>query len=140
MDKETILVVDDESEIRDLIEILLENEGYRIIKAANGKEALDVLDKHNIDLIILDIMMPEMDGIETCINVRKEKNMPIIMLSAKSRSAMKPSTSGAVPANSTRSVTASRRKTYLPPPRLPGQLRGILEDSCSHTMHRHDDA
>lgn len=83
MSNENILVIDDENEIRDLIGIYLEGEGFKVLKAANGKEALDIVDKQDIDLIILDVMMPVMDGIETCINIRKSKNMPIIMLSAK---------------------------------------------------------
>ncbi|WML35199.1 response regulator transcription factor [Clostridium sp. OS1-26] len=84
MEIETILVVDDEKEIRDLIGIYLANEGYKVIKVANGLEALNHLEKEEIDLIILDIMMPSMDGIEACIKIRENKNMPIIMLSAKS--------------------------------------------------------
>lgn len=84
MEIETILVVDDEKEIRDLIGIYLANESYKVIKAANGLEALSYLEKEEIDLIILDIMMPSMDGIEACIKIRENKNMPIIMLSAKS--------------------------------------------------------
>lgn len=84
MDKETILVVDDEKEIRDLIGIYLANENYKVLKAANGLEALRCLEKQEVDLIILDIMMPSMDGIEACIKIREDKNMPIIMLSAKS--------------------------------------------------------
>ncbi len=84
MSEEAILVVDDEKEIRDLIGIYMENDGYSVIKASNGIEALNVLKDDNIDLIILDIMMPIMDGLETCIKIRKDKNMPIIMLSAKS--------------------------------------------------------
>jgi len=84
MDKEVILVVDDEKEIRDLIGIYLLNDGYSIIKAANGAEALKVIKDENVDLIILDIMMPIMDGMEACMKIREEKNMPIIMLSAKS--------------------------------------------------------
>lgn len=84
MDKEIILVVDDEKEIRDLIGIYLVNEGYKVLKAGNGLEALHCLEKQEIDLIILDIMMPNMDGIEACIKIREDKNMPIIMLSAKS--------------------------------------------------------
>lgn len=84
MDKETILVVDDEKEIRDLIGIYLANENYKVLKAANGLEALKCLEKQEVDLIILDIMMPSMDGIEACIKIREDKNMPIIMLSAKS--------------------------------------------------------
>jgi two-component system, OmpR family, response regulator VanR len=84
MAKEVILVVDDEKEIRDLVGIYLSNDGYSVIKAANGVEALDVLKDKHVDLIILDIMMPIMDGLEACMKIRKYKNMPIIMLSAKS--------------------------------------------------------
>jgi two-component system, OmpR family, response regulator VanR len=85
MAKETILIVDDEKEILELLEIYLKNEGYSILKAGNGYEALDMLHTHDIDLIILDIMMPKMDGIQACMKIREEKNMPIIMLSAKSQ-------------------------------------------------------
>jgi len=84
MDKEVILVVDDEKEIRDLIGIYLSNDGYSIIKASNGLEALNILKNENVDLIILDIMMPVMDGLEACMKIRENKDMPIIMLSAKS--------------------------------------------------------
>lgn len=84
MDKEVILVVDDEKEIRDLIGIYLANDGYSVIKVANGLEALNILKNENIDLIILDIMMPVMDGLEACMKIREDKDMPIIMLSAKS--------------------------------------------------------
>ena len=84
MAKEVTLVVDDEKEIRDLIGIYLSNDGYTVIKAANGLEALNVLKNNDVDLIILDLMMPIMDGLEACIKIREDKNMPIIMLSAKS--------------------------------------------------------
>ena len=84
MDKETILVVDDEKEIRDLIEIYLTNEGYAVFKADNGAEALNLLNTKKVDLVILDVMMPVMDGMETCIKIREKRNLPIIMLSAKS--------------------------------------------------------
>lgn len=84
MERKTILVVDDEKEIRELIEIYLKNEGYDIIKATNGLDALDILHNQKVDLIILDIMMPKLDGIKACIKIREQKNMPIIMLSAKS--------------------------------------------------------
>jgi two-component system, OmpR family, response regulator VanR len=83
MEKETILVVDDDKEIRDLVGIFLENDGYAVIKAINGIEALEVIKTQTVDLIILDVMMYGMDGIETCISIRKNENMPIIMLSAK---------------------------------------------------------
>ncbi len=79
-----ILVVDDEKEIRNLIEIYLKNEGYTVLKASNGEEALEVLAKEEIQLIILDIMMPKMDGMEVCRRVREHLNIPILMLSAKS--------------------------------------------------------
>lgn len=79
-----ILVVDDEKEIRNLIEIYLKNEGYDVIKARDGEEALEILEKEDIHLIILDIMMPKIDGIEVCKRVRENLNIPILMLSAKS--------------------------------------------------------
>ncbi len=84
MEKQRILIVDDEEDIRDLLEIYLVNEGYGVIKAADGFEALEALEKEEVALIILDIMMPKMDGIQACMKIRKEKNVPIIMLSAKS--------------------------------------------------------
>ena len=79
-----ILVVDDEKEIRDLIEIYLKSEGYETLKAADGEEALNILNREDPDLIILDIMMPKMNGIDACLKIREERQMPIIMLSAKS--------------------------------------------------------
>ncbi|MEW9701711.1 response regulator transcription factor [Paenibacillus sp. SI8] len=85
MAQPSILLVDDEKEIIDLLEIYLKNEGYHLLRAADGKEALQVLQKEAVDLIVLDIMMPNMDGIEACLKIREQKNMPIIMLSAKSQ-------------------------------------------------------
>ena len=85
MDKETILIVDDEKEIRDLINIYLKNEGYNTILAEDGLQALKILRTKEVQLVILDIMMPKMDGIQACMKIREEKNMPIIMLSAKSQ-------------------------------------------------------
>lgn len=79
-----ILVVDDDKEIVNAIEIYLKKEGYHIIKAYNGEQALQQLEKEPIHLIILDIMMPKKDGIETLQEIRKDKTIPIIMLSAKS--------------------------------------------------------
>ncbi|MCI1579816.1 MAG: response regulator transcription factor [Clostridium beijerinckii] len=79
-----ILVVDDEKEIRNLLEINLRNEGYNVFKASCGEEALDILEKEEIHLIVLDIMMPHMDGLEVCRRVREKYNIPILMLSAKS--------------------------------------------------------
>ncbi|WP_010294385.1 response regulator transcription factor [Clostridium senegalense] len=79
-----ILIVDDDEEIRNLISVYLENEGYQTVRAGNAIEALNILKTETISLILLDIMMPEMDGIEACIKIRNLENMPIIMLSAKS--------------------------------------------------------
>lgn len=83
MDKATILVVDDEKEIRELIEIYLKNEGYNVITVEDGLQALEVLKKNKIHLIILDIMLPNIDGIQICKRVREGLDVPIIMLSAK---------------------------------------------------------
>ena len=79
-----ILVVDDDKEIVNAIEIYLKREGYNIIKAYNGNEALKKLEENEIHLIILDIMMPEKDGMETLEEIRKKKTIPVILLSAKS--------------------------------------------------------
>ncbi|WP_294349965.1 response regulator transcription factor [uncultured Clostridium sp.] len=78
-----VLVVDDEKEIRDAIEIYLRGENLKVLKAEDGLEALDILESNQIHLIILDIMMPRLDGIKTCMKIRENNNIPIIMLSAK---------------------------------------------------------
>ncbi len=79
-----ILVCDDDKEIVKAIEIYLSKEGYNILKAENGKKALEILNENLIHLAILDIMMPEVDGIEVLKKIREEKSIPVIMLSAKS--------------------------------------------------------
>ena len=79
-----ILVCDDDQEIVRAIGIYLKNEGYRVLEAYDGIEALDILRKEEIHLIIMDIMMPRMDGMQATVRIREEKNIPIIMLSAKS--------------------------------------------------------
>ncbi|WP_062051448.1 response regulator transcription factor [Bacillus sp. JCM 19034] len=84
MDTFTILVVDDEKEIRDAIEIYLKNEGITVIQAKDGIDALEKLHEQTIHLIILDVMMPRLDGIATTFKIRDKKNIPIIILSAKS--------------------------------------------------------
>ncbi|MEK3740521.1 MULTISPECIES: response regulator transcription factor [Paenibacillus] len=83
MKRETILLVDDEKEIVELLTIYLCNEGYRLLKAYDGMEALECLQKEEVDLIILDVMMPKMDGLAACMKIREERKMPIIILSAK---------------------------------------------------------
>ncbi|MDR9757673.1 MAG: response regulator transcription factor [Thermacetogeniaceae bacterium] len=84
MPKENILIIEDEKEIADLIEIYLVNEGYEVYKAYSGEEGLKVLAEQQIQLVILDIMMPGIDGLEVCRIIRRDKNIPILMLSAKS--------------------------------------------------------
>lgn len=79
-----ILVCDDDKEIVRAIGIYLKNEGYRVLEAYDGIEALDILRKEEVHLIIMDIMMPRMDGMQATVRIREEKNIPIIMLSAKS--------------------------------------------------------
>ncbi len=84
MEKGTILIVDDEKEIRDLVDIYLKSDGYNTIKACDGVQAINLLQENDVDLIILDVMMPNLNGIEACLKIREMKEMPIIMLSAKS--------------------------------------------------------
>lgn len=79
-----ILVVDDDENIKKLISIYLENEGYTTSLVSNAEEALALLQHEDFDLIILDIMLPGLNGIEACIRIREEKTLPIIMISAKS--------------------------------------------------------
>ena len=84
MAETNILVVDDEQEIADLVEIYLVSDGYKVFKASNAQDGLDILNKEDIHLCLLDIMMPGMNGLEMCKKIRETTNIPIIMLSAKS--------------------------------------------------------
>ena len=79
-----ILVCDDDREIVNAIEVYLRNEGYDIFKAYDGLEALSVVEKNEIHLILMDIMMPKLDGMRATMRIREEKNIPIIIISAKS--------------------------------------------------------
>ena len=79
-----ILVCDDEKEIVDAIEIYLKNEGYSVFKAYNGVEAINIIDRADIQLVIMDIMMPVMDGMRAVMKIREKHNIPVLMLSAKS--------------------------------------------------------
>ena len=74
-----VLVVDDEKEIRDAIEIYLRGENLNVLKAEDGLKALDILEEEKVHLIILDVMMPKLDGIRTCLKIRETENLPIIM-------------------------------------------------------------
>ncbi|MBU3194024.1 response regulator transcription factor [Clostridium algidicarnis] len=84
MEQYNILVVDDEKEIVDAIDIYLTHEGFKVFKAYDGLEALEILSEQEIHLIIMDIMMPKMDGMRATMKIREKKSIPIIMLSAKS--------------------------------------------------------
>lgn len=80
-----ILVVDDEKEITDAIEIYLKNQGYTVLKAYDGNEALEIFRKEEIHLILIDVMMPKIDGIHVTMKIREESEVPIIFISAKSQ-------------------------------------------------------
>ena len=84
-----VLVVDDDREIVDSISIFLSGEGYKAIKAYDGIEALEALSENEVHLMILDIMMPKLDGIKTLMKLRESRNIPVILLSAKSEGADK---------------------------------------------------
>jgi DNA-binding response OmpR family regulator len=85
----TILVCDDDKEIVEAIEIYLTQEGYHILKAYDGMEALSILEKEEVNLLILDVMMPRLDGIRATLKIRENNSIPIIILSAKSEDADK---------------------------------------------------
>jgi len=78
-----VLVCDDDKAILDSIEVYLKNEGYEVLKASDGIEALQILQKHEVQCIVLDIMMPHMDGLTAMMKIRSVYNFPIILLSAK---------------------------------------------------------
>ena len=84
-----ILVVDDEPEIADLVELYLHNEGFQVIKCLSGKTAMEVIQEKSLDLAILDLMLPDMDGFELCKLIREKYTYPVIMLTAKAAPADK---------------------------------------------------
>ena len=89
MNTNTILVCDDDKEIVDAIEIYLSQEGYQILKAYDGLQAVSMMEKHEIQLLIIDIMMPKLDGLRATLKIREKSSIPIIILSAKSEDADK---------------------------------------------------
>ena len=89
MNMYNILVCDDDKEIVEAIEIYLTQEGYNILKAYDGMEAIDILEKEEVHLLILDVMMPRLDGIRATLKIREKNSIPIIILSAKSEDADK---------------------------------------------------
>lgn len=80
-----VLIIDDEVEIVELMEVYLVNEGYKVFKVYNGSDGINIINEEKIHLVILDIMMPGIDGFQVCMKIRKDYNIPIIMLSAKSQ-------------------------------------------------------
>lgn len=89
MNTNTILVCDDDKEIVDAIDIYLSQEGYHILKAYDGLQAVSMMEKHEIQLLIIDIMMPKLDGLRATLKIREKSSIPIIILSAKSEDADK---------------------------------------------------
>ncbi len=85
----TILVADDEEQIRELLRLYLEKDGYQVLEAADGRSALSILEKEEIDMALLDIMMPGMDGYHVLKKLRESSNMPVMILSAKNQDADK---------------------------------------------------
>ena len=85
MDVSNILIVDDNPEIREIIEILLTGEGFLTFQAKDGMTALKLLQEQDFDLIILDIMMPGINGYQTCLEIRKSSNAPVLFLSARTK-------------------------------------------------------
>ena len=85
----TILVADDEMEIRELLRLYLEKDGYQVLEAADGRSALSLLETEEIDMALLDIMMPEVDGYHVLKKLRENNNMPVMILSAKNQDADK---------------------------------------------------
>ena len=83
MDTWNILIVDDEKEITDLLEVYLSSEGYRVFKFYCGQDALDCIEREHIDLAILDVMLPDVDGFTLCRKIREKYFFPVIMLTAK---------------------------------------------------------
>lgn len=83
MKNQTVLIVDDEKPISEIIKYNLEEAGYDTLQAFDGEEALEVFSENDVDLVILDLMLPKIDGFEVCREIRKESSVPIIMLTAK---------------------------------------------------------
>lgn len=134
MSNETILIVDDEKEIRNLIGIYLKNEGFHVLEACDGEEGLQLVKKHKVHLIVLDLMMPKVDGIEMCMKVREVAEMPIIMLTAKSQDMDK---IGGLTIGADDYVTKPFNPLELIA-RIKSQLRRYLKMSGLHSSNREE--
>src|SRR3990170_1453394 len=87
MDDTKILIIDDDKKLTDMIKNYLEKDGYEVITAYDGVEGLEKVESHRVNLIILDLMLPKLDGLEVCKQIRKESQTPILILSAKGEEA-----------------------------------------------------
>jgi two-component system, OmpR family, response regulator ResD len=83
VEKKTVLIVDDEEDMRFLVGMYLENAGFSYLEAEDGKEALQVLENNKVDVILIDVMMPEMDGFTLCARIREQSDIPILFLTAR---------------------------------------------------------
>ncbi|WP_455715086.1 response regulator transcription factor [Anaerosporobacter sp.] len=83
MDKQNILIIDDEDKIRELLRVYIENSGYKVFEAGDGKNAMEILKNQKIHLVILDLMLPDIEGEELCKEIRKDYNIPVIMVTGK---------------------------------------------------------
>lgn len=83
MDKKTILIIDDEDQIRELLRVYIENSGYEVFEAANGKNAYEILKNQKVHLVILDLILPDIQGEDLCKDIREEFEVPVIMLTGK---------------------------------------------------------
>ena len=106
-----ILLVDDEQSIQTLLSYPLRRDGYEVVQAFDGREALERFDEEQFDLVVLDVMLPKVDGLEVCRQLRNRSSVPIIMLTAKSRRSTRSSDSSSAPMTTSpsRSRCASSR-------------------------------
>ena len=145
-----ILVVEDEQSIRTIVEYALRDAGFTVITAARGDDALRVVDREPVDLVVLDLMLPGLDGLEVCKRIRAERNIPIIMLSARGEELDKVLglelgaddyvTKPFSPRELVSRVKANLRRARLEPDRSAPLRAGDLEiDSTARTVRRGDD-
>jgi two-component system, OmpR family, alkaline phosphatase synthesis response regulator PhoP len=144
-----ILVVEDEQSIRTIVEYALRDAGFSVVTAARGDDALDIVARDQIDLVVLDLMLPGLDGLEVCKRIRRERGMPIIMLSARSEELDKVLglelgaddyvTKPFSPRELVSRVRANLRRARLEPDRTAPLRAGDLEiDAVARTVRRGD--
>jgi two-component system, OmpR family, alkaline phosphatase synthesis response regulator PhoP len=145
-----ILVVEDEQSIRTIVEYALRDAGFSVITAARGDDALGVVDREPVDLVVLDLMLPGLDGLEVCKRIRAERNIPIIMLSARGEELDKVLglelgaddyvTKPFSPRELVSRVKANLRRARLEPDRSAPLRAGEIEiDSVARTVRRGDE-